>query len=292
MNPNLYESQSPFKEYETVKKNCEEFTIRKNEKKPVFIIVDGISGAGKTTIAVELADEINKIHQLPEIDLTKQGLQIGMGSQAFLTKLRPAAEKKYPIIIFDEAGEYNRRGWSSRLNKIMDKVMDTFRAYKIIIVFVLHDFNELPQHVWNTKLPTCLIHCKERPRGKHYGRSYWHDIKNMYYIRHYRKQDVFPEASYDKVFRNFKTEFKDLSPERSQALDLLSTTGKKDTLENAELDIQGLMTYKGLAERLARSEAWLRKIIKKLKIKPIRIHKKKAYFSQEIIPRLNNQIKR
>ena len=110
-------------------------------------------------------DLINQRHGLPQVDLSLNSLQVGTGASDFLSKLRPCAEAGFPVIMFDEAGEYNKRGWNSKLNKIMDSILDTFRAYKIIIIMVLHDFTELPKHVWNAKIPTFLIHLKERKKN-------------------------------------------------------------------------------------------------------------------------------
>jgi len=289
MNPNLYPNGTPFEAIELVEKNIDKLIIRKNEKKPVFIIIDGSSSTGKTTIGTHLGDMINKKHGLGEIALTKDSPQLGTGSEDFINKLIPAGKKGLPVIMFDEGGEYNRRGWASRLNKIMDKVIDTFRAYNIIIIFILHDFTELPKHVWNVKIATALIHLKER-KGLHYGRSYWYDLKSMYYIIHHRTKDVFPEESYDKVYPNFRTKFKDLSPERSHQLDILSTAHKQSSIENQQILLEGLSNYNQLSLQIGKSEAWVRKKVRELKIRPQRIHKKKNYYSQEAISRLETEI--
>jgi hypothetical protein len=286
----FYDNGTPFQDIEKVNNNIDKLIIRKNEKKPCLIIIDGISSSGKTTKAVELVDIINKKHGLSEVDLSPKGLQIGTGASDFLSKLRPCAEAGLPAIIFDEAGEYNKRGWNSKLNKIMDSVIDTFRAYKIIIFFVLHDFTELPKHVWNAKIPTFLIHLKERKKGV--GRTYWYELKSMYYIINNRTKEVFPEASYDKVYPNFRCEFKNLPPERATALDRLSTKAKKDKLEGSEIAIQGLLGYGDIAKLMLRSEAWVKKTIRTYHMKEERTFKKKKYYTQEILQKLNSKILR
>lgn len=287
-----YKNGTPFEDYEKVKKNIQRFIIRKNNKKPVFIVIDGASSSGKTTLAIHLADLINKEHGLPEIEISKESIQLGTYSEDFIKKLTKAGEKGYPVIIFDEGGEYNKRGWATKLNRILDRVMDTFRAYKIIIIFILHDMNELPQHIWNIKLPTCLIHLKERPDNKKYGISMWYDLKSMYYIKHYRRTDIFPEASYDKVYPNFRTKFLDLPPERSKALDTVSTTHKKQDLIKKEIELQGLLSYEDIHQQIGMSIIWIKKKIKELKILPERIFKKRKYFNQTIINRLQQKIKK
>ena len=285
-----YENGTPFQDFEKVNMNIDKLILRKQDKKPCLVLIDGISSSGKTTKAVHLIDLINKKHGLGEMDLTLKSLQIGTGASDFLSKLRPCAEAGLPAIVFDEAGEYNKRGWNSKLNKILDSVMDTFRAYKIIVFFVLHDFSELPKHIWNAKIPTFLIHLKERKKGV--GRSYWYELKSMYYIINYRKTEVFPEASYDKVFPNFRCEFKNLEPERSNALDKLSTRAKKDRLEGSEIAIQGLLGFGDIAKLILRSEAWVKKTIRIYKYKEERTFKKKKYYTQDILSKLNSKILR
>ena len=283
-----YDNGTPFQDFEKVNMNINNLILRKKDKKPCLVLIDGISSSGKTTKAIHLVNLINKKHNLEEMDLTTKGLQIGTGASDFLSKLRPCAEQGYPAIIFDEAGEYNKRGWNSKLNKILDSVMDTFRAYKIIVFFVLHDFTELPKHIWNAKIPTFLIHLKERRKGV--GRSYWYELKSMYYIINNRKTEVFPEASYDRVFPNFRCDFKNLEPEKANALDRLSTNAKKSRLEGSEIAIQGLLGFSDIAKLMLRSEAWVKKTISSMKIKEERIFKKKKYYTQEILGKLNSRI--
>jgi hypothetical protein len=155
---------------------------------------------------------------------------------------------------------------------------------------VLHDFTELPKHVWNAKIPTFLIHLKERK--KNVGRSYWYELKSMYYIIYNRKTEVFPEASYDRVFPNFRCEFKNLPPEKAQALDKLSTRAKKDKLEGNEIQMQGLLSYIDIARIMLRSEAWVKKTINQYKYKEERKFKKRKYYTNDIIGKLNSKIKR
>lgn len=284
-----YENGTPFSNYTEVLENIQDLELRRQEKKPCLIIIDGMPSTGKTTIGTHIINEENKICGLGRCDLTKKTLQIGTGTEQFIAKLRPCAEAGYPIIMFDEAGEYNRQGWASKLNKIVNKIMDTYRAYNIIIIMVLHDFQELPKHVWNIKLPTILIHLKER---ESVGRSRWYDLQDMYWIMHNRKTDIFPEASYDKQTPVFRCNFKNLPLEEAKQLDELSTSAKKEKLRGSEIDIQGLLSIHDIQTILEKSVSWIKTHIKQLKIKEQTIYKKKKYYAQEIIAKLRKEIKR
>lgn len=287
-----YENGTPFNAWNEVKENVEDLVFRKNENKPCLILIDGMPGSGKTTKAVHIMNVINQIHGLPRVNLEskEQAKQIGTGAEQFLDKLRPCAEAGYPVIMFDEAGEYNRRGWNTKLNKIMDRVLDTYRAYKIIIIMVLHDFQELPKHVWNIKLPTLFIHLKERDGNT--GNTSWYDLENMYWIMHYKKTEVFPERAFMMVQPVFRCNFKNLPKEEADKLNRLSTEAKKERLHQSEIAVLGFITYKDIANQLNRSEIWIKQTIKRLGIKEVRTYKKKKYFEQTIIQRISKEIKR
>lgn len=286
----LYDNGSPFEERELIEREINQWIIRKNQKKHVFIILDGPQSTGKTTLGIELIDIINYKHGLKPCDLTETGIQLSMGGEAFLTKLRLCHDNSMPVIAYDEAGDYNRKGWQSRLNKILERVIDTFRAYGIIAIFIVHDFTKLPAEVFDKRLPWCLIHLKERDTGG--GRSEWHYIRNIYYIRHVRKKTIFPEDAFNFIHPNIKCRFKDLSPERSKLLDILSTSTKKEILDTAEIKLKGLLSIKDLSNKLNRSEPWIRAKLPKLGIKPEIKHKKIAYYSYQNFLTLEAELKR
>ena len=286
----IYENGTPLQAKEQINENINALIIRKNEHKPCLLIIDGMPSTGKTTLGTHIMKLINKKHGINEIDLTTKTLQIGTGTTQFISKLRPCAEKPFPVIMFDEAGEYNKRGWNSKLNKILDNVMDTFRAYNIIIIMVLHDFQELPKHVWNIKLPTMLIHLKERTGNT--GHTYWYSLEQMYWIMHYRKTEVFPERAYDRVTPVFRSHFLDLEPKEAEALDKLSTTAKKEKLMGTEIKIQGLLMARDIAVQIHMSEVWVKQTIRRLKIKEETIYKKRKYYPQQISEKIKREIKR
>ena len=79
--------------------------------KPSMIIIDGKSGEGKTT----LGDEVTEYYQRKP---TNYELQYGQGGSDFKKKFRLCIQHKLSVCIYDEAGDYNKRGFWSKLNKM------------------------------------------------------------------------------------------------------------------------------------------------------------------------------
>jgi hypothetical protein len=282
-----------FTSWEIIERNIDRCIVEKNNKHPVLFIIDGGLSTGKTTFAINIMDMINLKHEQKEVDLflpANEINQYALGGEDFVKKLRMCYEKGLPVITYDEAGDFSRKGALTKFNKTLNRVFDTFRAYQIIVILVLPNFSKLSKDIFDNKIPTMLIHLKKR--HKNYGVAHFYDLKSMYYIMNNMKSDIFPEASYSKVYPNFRTKFKDLTPERSKQLDKLSTFGKKDLLEMAEVRLQGLMSYNDLALQLEKSPLWVKTHIKALAIKPQTIIKRKLYFEQEIFLRLKPLIKR
>lgn len=288
-NINIFPNDSPFEEKELVEAEINKWIIRKNKKKPVFILLDGVQSTGKTTLAIHIIDYINKQHGLPQCDLGKEHIQLSMGGEQFIENIGKCEDAKSPVLAYDEAGDYNRKGWQSQLNKILDRILDTFRAYGIIALLITHDFTKLPPEVFDKRLCWILIHLKERD---HNGRSEWHWLRNIYQIKELRKKAIFPEDAYNRIHPNIKTRFKDLSPERSRQLDELSTSSKRSMRDTLQLKLKGLLTIREMADKLNRSTAWVRAKIPQLKIKSQIYHKRIKYYNNEAYLRLIDELKR
>jgi len=263
---------------------------RKEKNKPNLIIIDGVSSSGKTTLGVQCMDALNKACGFPEVDLGSECIQVGTGVNDFIKKLRICAEKGLPCVMFDEAGEYNKRGWNTQLNKVMDSIIDTFRAYKITIFMVLHDFAELPKHVWSTRIVSTLIHLKERKST--YGRAFFYSQERIYWIIKYKKDAVYPEYAYNKEHYNVKVLFRNLIPERAKQLDVLSTQHKKRKLDQSDIKLNGLVNAKLIAEQLGMSKVWVDKKLILVKAKPERVYKLSKYYDKSMVDKLRFLIKR
>jgi hypothetical protein len=196
---------------------------RVEEKKASLMIVDGSMGLGKTTIAVECGDYIEK----KEINLNEQ---IGLGGLDFQVKLSNAIKKSYKVMIYDEAGDFNRRGSVTGFNQMINRIFETFRGFKIIIILCLPSFIVLDKSLFDKGIPRLLIHIRDR--NDHCGCFAGYSLAKMYHIRERAKDTIITPDVYNKVYPNFWGHFLNIHPQRSQELDIISTNAKIKTLDN------------------------------------------------------------
>jgi hypothetical protein len=251
------------------------------KKKASLIIIDGGVGEGKTTLAAQIGAYI----QEAPIDFTKQ---IGMGGQQFVDKVKICFHEHLPVVIYDEAGDFNKRGALTKLNAMLNRVFETYRAFKIVVIVCLPNFNVLDNQLFENKIPRLLLHARGRTERQGNFRAY--GLYRMLYIKHHMKNQkiAVKEVAYDMVQPNFVGHFLDLTPDRSKLLDKLSTAGKVASLAQGQVKLDGLIDYKELAQRFGRSTNWTRIAVSKLKIKPSRVIKKTRYFSENCIDALED----
>ena len=279
----IYNHGLPFSE--KLGENLNDLDDRIQKKFAALLIIDGGVGQGKTTLMVEVMDYINKLHGLPEISLDqKDHPQIAMGGEQFLKQLRVCFDKKLPVIGYDEAGDFNRRGSLTRFNAMINRTFETFRAFKILVILSLPSFHVLDNDLFDKNIPRMLLHLENRTQKQGNFRGY--SLYRALYIKHKMKKLVVKSIAYQLVEPNFYGHFLDLSPERSKQLDILSTKGKMSHLRKSEIEIQGLLSYSDLAKKLGRSMLWTRIAVNKLKVKHKAIIDRKKYFDDEALNRL------
>lgn len=279
----FYDHGLPFGQ--TLFTNLEDLVIRIRKKKASMVILDGGVGEGKTTLAVHIADAVNKIYDLPPISLElKNHPQLGLGGSEFTKNLRVCWEKKLPACIYDEAGDFNSRGALTRFNAMINRIFETFRGFKILVIVCLPSFGTLDRDLLKKEIPRLLLHCHDR--GERSGEYDGHSLYNMHYLKDKMKGLVIESQAYKIIQPNFRGHFLDLEPERSKALDTLSTKGKIEALKQSEIKLDGLVSYNDLARKVGRSVIWCRVAINELKIKPTRIIRRASYFHESVINRL------
>ena len=287
-----YQNGTPIEAYEYVSRDLDKQIVRKNTSKPSCIILDGALGSGKTTFAVELADEINKKHGLPEIDLDEKEIcQYAMGGIDFIRKYNMVRLKNLPCMIYDEAGEFSRKAQLGKFVRNLERIFDLIRYHPMTIIIILPTIKVLPDDFFIKKIPRILYHLKERDST---GKARCYSLYAMFYIRAnlMDKKIKVPEQAYDKERICYRTRFKDLTPERSAKLKIINDKGKGRIFDETELATSGLIGYKDIAQKLGmRTEPWVRLKIAELKIKPDRIFKKKNYYYDKIIEILMKEIK-
>ena len=287
----FYEHGKPYEAKEQIEHAIDTQILRVQHKKPSMIIIDGVMGSGKTTFAIHQADYINSKHNLPPLDLSKDNIQYAIEGADFTTKLRKCYEEGMPVIIYDEAGDFNRKGALTGFNKNLEQIFRTYRAYKIIVILCLPNFVVLSKDLFRDAVPRMLYHCGYR--NYHYGKSTCYSLLSMLYILKQMKDQktVIEQHSYKKGRPSFRTRFLDLEPERSLSLERLSMKGKKDILIKSEIKLQGLLTYEDMAHKLGRSKMTVRLNINKMNIKPAIEIKKQKYFNSEVLFRLQQKMK-
>ena len=278
----LYKHGLPFSE--SLAPNLDNIMKRIDNKKASLIIIDGGVGEGKTTLAVECADYVQGHH----INFKNQ---YAMGGGAFQEKLELCHTLKLKVVIYDEAGDFSKRGALTSFNKRLNRIFDTYRAYRILIILILPCFNVLDNHLFDLKIPRLLLNCYNRNNYSGNYRAF--SLYGMHYVKFRMKNPklVIKEWAYNQVNPNFRGHYLDISPERSTQLDLISQDGKKKILTESILESQGLICITTIQKKLNRSSAWVRDKLKKLKLKPIKTYKKRKYYESSIIEILREEIK-
>jgi hypothetical protein len=246
-----------------------------------MLILDGGVGHGKTTLAVEVADSVNKIHGLGKIDFSKQ---LAMGAADFLRKLRICFEEELPVIIYTEAGDFNKRGSLTKLNAILNRTFETFRAFKILVILDLPSFHVLDNDLLDKQIPRLLLHVSTRQST--YGNYQGYSLYRMMYIKAKMGKLIVKPFAYELVDANFRGHFLNLPKDRAKLLDKVSIKGKLKILRKSEIEASGLVNYNMLASKIEMSPRWIKAAIKKLKIKHERVIDHAKYFPDTIVNRL------
>jgi len=257
--------------------NLDDLIKRVEGNKAALIIIDGGVGEGKTTLSVEVGDYINKKKGRGNIDFETQ---LAMGGADFTKKVRICFTKKLPVVIYDEAGDFNRRGSLTRFNAMLNRTFETFRAFQVIVIISLPSFFVLDQDIFDKNIPRLLVHVFGRTQKN--GRFKVWSLYRMLYIRKKMRELVVKAFAYNIVDCNFQGDFLDLETERSNKLDRLTIKGKMDVLQKQELSMDGLVGYQDIANKIRMSFAWVRMTLNMLHIKADRLIGPKKYFKEDV----------
>lgn len=283
----LYSNNLPFSQI--LADNVDDLIKRIEDKKAALIVIEGALGEGKTTLAIHLGDYINKKYNLQEIDLTdKNKPQLSMGGGDFLKKMRTCYDEKLPVIIYDEAGDYSKRGALTQFNAMLNRTFETFRAFKIIVIMCLPCFDVLDQQIIDKQIPRLMLRCVDRT--KNYGNFNSYSLYRMNLLKWRMSKMAIKNYAYTTVQPNFRGHFLDLSKDRSDQLDKISTKSKINLLRNAEIKIEGLISYPELALKLGKSIQWTRHAISIFKIKSVRDIGRVKYFDQIALNKLSEHV--
>ena len=278
MSKYLYSNGLPFSS--GLDKNLDALRDRIETNKASLLIIDGGVGEGKTTLAVHCAEYFQK----SKLNFSEQ---LAMGGVQFQEKLEICHIKKHPVLIYDEAGDFNSRSALTKFNQRLNRIFETYRTFKILIILTLPNFSKLDNSLFDNKIPRLLLHVHGRTKKE--GNYAGYSLYRMHYIKEKMRKYTVPSMAYGKTTPNFRGHFKDLTPERSRELDIFTTKGKENILSDNILKAQGLIYTKEISMKLQRTDRWVRNKLKELKIEPARIYKKKKYYHKEILDLLRDE---
>lgn len=265
---------------EKLHENIIDQKIRINNNKASMILIDGGVGEGKTTLGIHILEA----YQDNRIDYKRQ---YSMGGDDFQVKLKLCYDSKLPVIIYDESGDFSKRAALTGFNKQLNRIFDTYRVFKILVILILPNFDKLENDLFDKQIPRLLLHCERRTECQGNFKAY--SLNRMYYIKHYMKKYVVKPQAYSKVHPNFHGHFQNLSPTRSAELDAITKKGKLNIVSESILDNQGLVSVYQIAKKIGRTDRWIRGKLSKLKLKPQQKYKKKNYYDKGVIEILLNQ---
>jgi len=267
------------------------------QNKVGLIILDGGLGQGKTTLGVHCADYCNGAYSLNDAGIYEFNpdrqisfkLQIGTGGDDFKKKLRSCQKNKsIKVLIYDEAGDFNRRGALSQFNMRLNQIFEIYRAFQIVLIVILPSFRSLDSSLLEKEIPRLLTHVKDR--GLTYGNYEMYSLKKMFYLLKSMKEMTISSYAYKRESPTFDGHFLDLPPLRARDLDKFSIAGKFDLLHISNIREKGLLTYSELAGRLNRSIPWVKKAVTKCHIKFAETFKKVRYFKPEALDVLAREL--
>jgi len=283
MDKHLYKSGLPFSS--VLELNIHDLCKRVHKKKASLIIVDGMIGEGKTTLAVEIADEINKFHKQPPIIFHEQ---LGIGGEEFQERLRVCYYKKLHSVIYDESGDFNRRGALTKFNASLNRTFETYRALKIIPILCLPAFYVLDKDLFYKGIPRLLLHVSDR--GDKQGNFSGYPLSQLLYLKHRIENAIAKPIIYNYVPPLFYGHFKDLEGSRSRELEKYSIRGKLEILGKTEAQTSGLETARGISVMFGMGLRTIKRYISELSLKPAKIIRRTHYFERTQIAAIEEHI--
>lgn len=264
-------------------------TTRIKNNKVAGIVIDGASGEGKTTLGIEIASYVQGYYTR-DGEWINYEEQFSMGGKDFKLKIRVCVEKKHIVILYDEAGDFSNRNFASHFNKVLDRIFETFRTFKILVILLLPLVSDLDNGLFKKGVIRLTINCHNR--NDNYGKIRVYGLWRTFYLKEKMKKLTCPREAYRYVKPNFRAVFKNIPRELEKQLDTICAKGKIDILDVHMMNDSGLIDYDGISEKLDKSKDWVKRKISSLQIKESKKFNRKKYFKAEIIETLREEIVR
>jgi hypothetical protein len=193
------------------------------------IIIDGVPGSGKTTLAVEICD----YNEGKKISLDKNSHpQIAMGGSELIEKALLCHELDLHNIIYDEAGDFSKRSAITNFNKTLINFFEKCRALRINIFICIPNVCFLDNALFGIGVIDGLIHCYEKEEN--YTRFGVYDTESLGWLRYQStKWPHHPWKAYHLCHPYMRGEFLPLSPDRDLLLNQLSTGDKVKSIRKS-----------------------------------------------------------
>ncbi|MCA1800680.1 MAG: AAA family ATPase [Actinobacteria bacterium] len=264
-------------------------------KKPCIIVISGPQGEGKTTLAVEVADEANSHilntekkrlegYEYNPIDLKKQ---LALGGKDFRKKLDRCVVDDHHVVIYDEAGDYSNIGFATKFNRTMNQVFNMNRAFSALIIVCLPEVDELSKKVLRSTRGLLRVH----DRGENYSNFAAYDYKSTRYLVEYMKDRVVEEDAYQSVWPEYRGHFLNLTPDRERELDRYTLGGKRDIFHMQEIKEDSLKSTDEIAALCGRSKRWVQTKLKERFFAHTKVYKSRKYYSRAVVDALLEEIK-
>lgn len=192
------------------------------EKLTSLLICDGEQGTGKTTLAVQIAEE----YEEREIVFSEQ---LAMGSVDFLEKFLICTQKGHKVIIYDEVGDFNKKSTLSMMNQALNRVFETFRQHQIFVIMCTPCFDTIDNGLFKQGVPQLLCHIIEK--GKTSSRFAAYSKDQLFWLKFWYTKEVVKPLVYKKVSPCYTQTYSDIRPERRKELDAISLKGKINIIE-------------------------------------------------------------
>lgn len=278
----LYSYGLPFSE--KLGENLDDWKERIGDNKASLIVIDGPLGGGKTTLAVHCADH----HQGKPITFENH---LAYGGDAFQELLDKRLGKGEKVFVYDEAGDFGSKGAMSRFNRELNRLFETYRTYKVLVILVLPSFFILDKEILDKQVLRALIHIEKREKGSASFMAY--SLSRCYWLLHYKEKLTVKPQAYYRVDPNFRGHFLDLPAARSAELDKFSTDNKRQDLRKriASKQHSSLMTAHEIAIKIGVTQQYVNRRISQLALKPASVLNNIRYYDNYAYVAVHQSIK-